>query len=594
MTHTGGVERTHAHRRPVILGLAGAAALGTATAATKLAASLTDGDSADRPRLELSSDSQVGSLTVRLGDDLLPVTADGSWRSRTLGTSTHSMVGFTWTGRRDPQIRFRSRLRGQWTPWRPATVMHDEPDAGGVETSSTRGTHLVWIGRSDGIDIRVDGNRPADLSLVLLHPRRLRGDATVRPRLRSSRTRGRVSGRGRLTRKTVTQPAMLTRKKWGADESWRSGSPTYNKTLQQVHVHHTASGNDYGEADVPALLRGFYRYHTKSLGWSDIGYNFLVDKFGRIWVGRSGGPAKLVRGAHTLGFNATSTGISVIGNYDSVSPTPQIISAVAALAAWKIAPYGLDPLGSATVTSEGSDKFRARRVVSLPVIDGHRDTNDTACPGGRLYAQLPAIRQATKQVIAAGSAPPPPIAEATPAVVGGSTALGQALTVTPGTYNPADAAVAVAWLRNGTAIPGATAATYTTTADDLGATISVQVTATRDGYSAVSSTVAAPAAVTTTTRMKVKRKRLARKAAIGVKVRAAGTTARPTGTVTVKLRKQTMTLPLNAKGNAVAKFPLVKPGRTTATITYSGGPGFDASTTTARVAVLRKRKRRKR
>lgn len=578
----------------MILGLAGAAALGTATAATKLAATLTEGESGDRPRLELSSDSQVDSLTVRLGDDLLPATAADSWRSRTLGTSTHSMVGFTWTGRRDPQIRFRSRAGGRWTPWRPAPVMHDEPDLDAAETSSTRGTHLIWIGRSDGIDIQVVGIRPADLSLVLLHPRRLRGDATVRPRKRPSRPQGPPGRRGRMQRKTVTEPAMLTRKDWGADESWRSGSPTYNKTLQQVHIHHTASGNDYSEADVPALLRGFYRYHTKSLGWSDIGYNFLVDKFGRIWVGRSGGPAKLVRGAHTLGFNATSTGISVIGNYDAVAPTPPIVSAVAALAAWKIAPYGLDPLGMATVTSEGSDKYRARRVVSLPVIDGHRDTNDTACPGGQLYAQLPEIRETTRQIVAAGSAPPPPIAEATPAVVGGSTALGQVLTVTPGSYSPTDATVAIAWLRNGTAIPGATGTTYTTTAEDLGATISVQVTATRSGYSAVSSTVAAPAAVTTATSIKVKSRRLARKAAVGVKVRAVGAAVRPTGTVTVQLRRQTMTVTLNAKGNAVAKFPLVKPGRAAATIAYSGAPGLEASTTTAKVAVLRKRKRRTR
>jgi hypothetical protein len=591
VTETVTVDRTHTHRRPVILGLAGAAALGAATAATKLVATLTDDDPSGRPRLELSSDSSVGELTVRLGDDLLPATAAGTWRSRALGTSTHSMVGFTWTGRRDPQAHVRSRVRGEWTPWRPAPLMHDEPDADSTERSATRGTHLLWIGRSDGIDIRVDGYRPDDLSLVLLHPRRLRGDARAHPEVRSSSPSGARDRRALARRREVTQPAMLTRRKWGADESWRTSKPRYNSTLQQVHVHHSASGNDYSEADVPALLRGFYRYHTKSLGWSDIAYNFLVDKWGRIWVGRYGGPGKLVRGAHTLGFNATSTGICVIGNYDSADPTPEIVSAVAALAAWKIAPFGLDPLGVSTVTSEGSDKFRARRRVSLPVVDGHRDTNDTACPGGRLYAQLPAIREAARRIIAVGTAPPPPIAEVTPSVIGGSTALGQTLTVTPATFTPADAAVTVAWLRNGAAIPGATGTAYTTTADDLGATIGVQVTATREGYTSATSTANAPAVVTTATTVAVKTRRLARKAAVGVKVRATGTEARPTGTVTVQLRRQTATVTLNEKGNAVAKFPVVKAGWARATITYSGGPGFDPSSGTAAVAVLRRKRR---
>ena len=81
---------------------------------------------------------------------------------------------------------------------------------------------------------------------------------------------------------------------------------------------------------------------------------------------------------------------------------PEIIetlTAVAGLAAWKLSMYGRDPMGMASVTSEGSDKYSAAQVATLPVIDGHRDTNDTACPGRYLYAELPWIRRRTKRRI---------------------------------------------------------------------------------------------------------------------------------------------------------------------------------------------------
>ena len=99
-----------------------------------------------------------------------------------------------------------------------------------------------------------------------------------------------------------------------------------------------------------------------NLGWSDIGYNFLVDRFGRIWTGRAGGAAKAVRGAHTLGFNATSAGISVIGNLDLVAPSSAVLDAIAQVAAWKLSRYGHRASETATVVSEGSDKFRAGQV----------------------------------------------------------------------------------------------------------------------------------------------------------------------------------------------------------------------------------------
>lgn len=583
----GQADGRRAHRRPVVIGLAGAAALGVTTVATKIAGSVGgSGDPSASSRLELSADasdpSGVKSLTVRLGDDLLPRQSSHTWRSTELATSQHSMVGFTWTGRATPRVRIRSRVAGRWTPWRRVPVLEDVPDHGTTEASGRRGTHLAWIGGADGIHIDVTGARPTDLALVLMYPGRLEGDTDVRP-TRQQREQ-RAAGR---KRRAVAPPAILTRAQWGANESWRDGAPRYNTTLEQVHVHHTASGNDYAEADVPALLRGFYRYHTKSLGWSDIGYNFLVDRFGRVWEGRAGGADKLVRGAHTLGFNATSTGISVIGNYDAVAPGAPILAAVAQVAAWKLAAYGRDPMGTAAVVSEGSDKYRARKVASLPVIDGHRDTNDTACPGGLLYERLPALRAQVKQLMAGVPLEPPKVAAVVAPVLSGTPAPGQPLTVTPGTYNPPDATSTYAWLRNGRPIAGATAATYTPVGKDIGAALSVRVTTGRASYTALTESLAAPAPVIATTTVRAVTKRRVRSAVLRVRVSTVGGYKRPTGTVTVTVKKQTKTVPL-VRGWAVVTFPRVRPGRATAQISYPGDTGFAASTGTAKVRIARR------
>ena len=253
------------------------------------------------------------------------------------------------------------------------------------------GTDLAWVREANGIQVDVAGALPPGLTLVLMHPVR-----TADPGPPGGTATPALYGAGVFSK---LRPHMYYRRDWGADESWRSGDPTYNHTIKQVHVHHTVNSNGYGKGDVPGLIRGIYRYHTHSLGWSDIGYNFLVDRFGRMWVGRAGGPRRPVRGAHTLGFNSQSTGVSVIGNFDAVSPNRATLNAIASLAAWKLARYDRDPRGRIWVKSEGSDKFPAGEVVRLPVIDGHRDTNDTACPGGHLYQALPKIRRKAKRRI---------------------------------------------------------------------------------------------------------------------------------------------------------------------------------------------------
>ena len=299
-----------------------------------------------------------------------------------LDTDTFSMLGVTWQGGAATVLmRTRSAGTGSWTSWPPLHGLTDGPDRGtGEGIEGLRATEATWVGASDGLQVRMVGEDLSDLRLSLIQPEPDQAAYRTAPRPRTSRLR----------------PQIQTRGSWGADESLRSGSPQYVDSIRQVHVHHTVSSNSYSAGDVAGLIRGMYRYHTRSLGWSDIGYNFLVDRFGRIWVGRAGGPAKSVRGAHTLGFNHNSTGVSVIGNFETTKPNRQIIKAIARVAAWKLHQYGRSPRGYTWVRSEGSDRYAYGQRVRLHVIDGHRDTNDTACPGTYLYKRLYWIRRKTQ------------------------------------------------------------------------------------------------------------------------------------------------------------------------------------------------------
>jgi uncharacterized protein with LGFP repeats len=188
------------------------------------------------------------------------------------------------------------------------------------------------------------------------------------------------------------RPRIVTRRGWGADETLRERNFSYTKTVKAAFVHHTASGNNYRCAQASSVIRSIYRYHVKSSGWRDIGYNFLIDKCGNIYEGRAGGVAKPVMGAHTLGFNTNSMGIAVLGSFGASNPPAAAVKAIAKLTAWKLGLFGANPKGKTYLKSGGGNLYRKGKNVRLNVISGHRDGFATECPGGRLYAKLGTAR----------------------------------------------------------------------------------------------------------------------------------------------------------------------------------------------------------
>ena len=164
-------------------------------------------------------------------------------------------------------------------------------------------------------------------------------------------------------------------------------------SINAVVIHHTTDRNTYTASQVPAIIRADYAYHL-SRGWNDIGYNFLVDRFGRIWEGRRGGATAAVQGAHAGGFNYLTFGVSLIGNYETATPSSAMIGALERLIAWKLDLNHRDPLGTTALTTAdfSGARWPEGRAVRLPVIMGHRDVGYTACPGARVYPSLARIR----------------------------------------------------------------------------------------------------------------------------------------------------------------------------------------------------------
>ncbi len=101
-------------------------------------------------------------------------------------------------------------------------------------------------------------------------------------------------------------------------------------------------------------MRNIQNWHMDHNGWADIGYNFLVDRYGTIWEGRGWGAL----GAHCQGHNSDYLGIAYMGEDDV---TPAALGAIA----WLL------------------EMARTRHQVG-PAVKPHNALGSTSCPGPRL------------------------------------------------------------------------------------------------------------------------------------------------------------------------------------------------------------------
>jgi len=204
----------------------------------------------------------------------------------------------------------------------------------------------------------------------------------------------------------TTQPTVLPRGGWGADPAYLTWAPQFYATKKLV-VHHTDTSDDYTDrAGAEEQIRSIYYYHSVTQGWGDIGYNFLIDKFGNVYEGRysrdyaganpSGDDAsgKGVTGAHTGGWNSGTVGVALLGTLTTHDATPAAREALARLLAWEANRNGIDPQATSPFVNPVSGE-----TITTANIAAHRDYAATACPGDTFYPTLPALRAQTAALV---------------------------------------------------------------------------------------------------------------------------------------------------------------------------------------------------
>ncbi|MCT1657502.1 peptidoglycan recognition protein family protein [Brevibacterium luteolum] len=308
------------------------------------------------------------------------------------------LVGVVWRGAEDAEVEIRTRTDGQWSAWSGLDTDNDpeQPGASGTEPYSLAGM--------DAAQLRILGDAtPRDARILSIDPKRWSGDETA-VEFNTPVTEGAADSAadqapaasgtaatmahapGAAAAQTIAKdsgvkaPKIEHRKAWGAAKP--KSDPDTTAKVQAAVVHHTGGSNDYTAEDVPAILRGIQHYHQQGRGWDDIGYNMLADKYGRLWEGRGGGLKKNPVGAHVVGYNQGSFGISVIGSYGTSAPPQATLDAVDHAIAWKLALSGVDAGGKTTL-----------KGTKINVVSGHRDLGQTDCPGDALYGKLPQMRK---------------------------------------------------------------------------------------------------------------------------------------------------------------------------------------------------------
>jgi N-acetylmuramoyl-L-alanine amidase len=439
-------------RRSLLAAAAGAVAVELARPTATLAALA-------GPPVPVLREQRLGALSPGTRFIELPAQAD--------------LLGVGWLAppQASPQLRFRDR-QGRPSAWVSCAPRGHGPDrASGEGGRAGDGGRAgggvigepVWTGGSRQIELRT--TRPlGGVRLFLVEVGRAAGA-------------GQALAAGGLAAAAAApapapapldagpgQPPIIPRRSWAGGIARPRVAPGYG-AVRMAFVHHTENPNGYSPADVPRMLLAIFFFHREVRGWNDIGYNFVIDLYGRIFEARAGGISEPVVGAHAGGYNVVSTGVAVLGSFMTRRISSPARAALERLLAWKLSLHGVPAVGRSRVRVDPAgasfSRFPAGALVSLPRIAGHRDGDSTDCPGNALYGELPGIRRRARRLAGRPAratlallAPPAAGAQPGEPAAGGSTT-GPSQPGAPPPFAPALGLAGGLALLDGTPVPGA-------------------------------------------------------------------------------------------------------------------------------------------
>lgn len=145
---------------------------------------------------------------------------------------------------------------------------------------------------------------------------------------------------------------------WGAAPE---GGGFVEHQIDGIVVHHTAVVLG-ANANAPSRIRGHQAYHQEQ-GWPDLAYHLMIDRNGNVYEGRP----MWAKGDTFTDYDPAGFFLPCLeGDFNSETPSAAQLEALAAVCAWAVNEWALDP----------------------GEIVGHRDEASTTCPGGNLYPHI--------------------------------------------------------------------------------------------------------------------------------------------------------------------------------------------------------------
>ena len=300
--------------------------------------------------------------------------------------ATFNIVGASWTAATgDVTVEVRTKASTGWTEW---TALETADGAvAGLDQATKSSTDPLYVGAATALELRATGDAGASIT-------GLAATTVASPAVAADSSLVKVTAQSVAT-SGIPAPAIISRAAWGADENLKAQSGAdcmtakVDDTVKAAVIHHTAGSNDYTAAESASIVRGIYAYHVQGNGWCDIGYNFLVDKYGQLFEGRFGGVELPIHGAHATLWNTDTMGVSFMMNTVSVVPSDASLNSAISVLAWKLGSNYRNAQGSTTLVG-----------ATQPVIFGHGDVMSTDCPGPNLHALLQQIRDRTASAMA--------------------------------------------------------------------------------------------------------------------------------------------------------------------------------------------------